>query len=223
MKSIEKEKAIELRHAGMSVGNIAAEIGVSKSSVCLWVRNVPLTPEQLEKLYQANPVYNGQHKGGIVRQAKALAERIKFRQEGAEQAKKKEWLHSFGCALYWGEGAKSRTTCKVTNSNSELLKTFIKFLNVYFPGQLLKLTIQCYTGNGITVEQIEKYWSDTLGITNIGKTMVNQISRASLGKKPKNHLVYGTATVIVHNVKVVQHIYGALEEYGNFKSELGLH
>jgi transposase-like protein len=46
-KDAERAKARELRTQGLGYNRIAAELGVSKSSVSLWVRDLP-RPEPLE-------------------------------------------------------------------------------------------------------------------------------------------------------------------------------
>ena len=51
MKKDKQEKAIELRQHGISVNEIAATLGVAKSSVSLWVRKVLLTDDQRKKLF----------------------------------------------------------------------------------------------------------------------------------------------------------------------------
>lgn len=58
MKTEEREWARELRrHRAMSVKEIARVVGVAPSSVSLWVRDIPLTADQLESLRQRNPAY----------------------------------------------------------------------------------------------------------------------------------------------------------------------
>ena len=49
-KDEEKSKAIELRKNGVSIKQISKILGVSKSSVSVWVREVVLTDKQEEKL-----------------------------------------------------------------------------------------------------------------------------------------------------------------------------
>ena len=49
-KSILRLKARGMRKAGKSVRDIARQLNVSKSSISLWVRDIILTVEQLEKL-----------------------------------------------------------------------------------------------------------------------------------------------------------------------------
>jgi transposase len=42
----EKEKAIELRRQGYSYKDILAQVPVAKSSISLWLQNLPLTAEE---------------------------------------------------------------------------------------------------------------------------------------------------------------------------------
>jgi hypothetical protein len=47
------------------------------------------------------------------------------------------------------------------------------------------------------------------------KSIVNVYSKYSQ-KKRKNVLPYGTCRVVVHQTRIAQHIYGAIQEYGGF-------
>ncbi len=42
----EQERARDMRARNMTLQDIATELGVSKSSVSLWVRDVPFTPSK---------------------------------------------------------------------------------------------------------------------------------------------------------------------------------
>lgn len=224
MKSIEKIRAIELRKSGMSIRDIAKELDISRGTSSLWLRNIELTEEQKEVLRSKNAIFDNQHTGAKMRQRYAKEARLQFREAGKVAARKGDILHSFACALYWGEGAKDKNTCGLSNANPNLLKTFVRFLRTYFPGEKIIAKVQCFTNNGLTVNDIEQYWADTLSIPreDFRKGHVNIVSIASKNKKPTNRLPYGTLTIRVSSTKVVQHIFGAIEEYGNFSSELGL-
>jgi hypothetical protein len=65
--------------------------------------------------------------------------------------------------------------------------------------------------------EIEDFWLATVGLPRscMTKTMVNRYSRASKRTR-KNRLPYGTCRVTVHSTRVVQHLYGAIQEYGGF-------
>lgn len=56
MKRLEKERVRELRRTGASVKSIAEKVGVSQSSVSVWVRDIPLTDEQKRKLPNARTI-----------------------------------------------------------------------------------------------------------------------------------------------------------------------
>jgi hypothetical protein len=44
---------------------------------------------------------------------------------------------------------------------------------------------------------------------------VNSVSKASLLKR-RNTLPHGTCRLTVHSTVIVQHLYGAIQEYGGF-------
>jgi len=48
----QKIKAIELRKKGESIGEISDTIGVSKSIVSLWCRDIALTKQQIDNLHK---------------------------------------------------------------------------------------------------------------------------------------------------------------------------
>jgi hypothetical protein len=52
--------------------------------------------------------------------------------------------------------------------------------------------------------------------TCLTKTMVNRYSRYSQ-KKRRNKLPYGTCRITVHNTRIAQHLYGAIQHYGGFE------
>lgn len=68
------------------------------------------------------------------------------------------------------------------------------------------------------VREIEDWWLATLGLTrkSLTKPIVNSVSRASLRKR-HNMLPYGTCQVTVNSTAIVQHLYGAIQEYGGFE------
>jgi hypothetical protein len=68
--------------------------------------------------------------------------------------------------------------------------------------------------------EIERFWLDVVGLprTSLSKSTVNVYSKYSK-KKRRNKLPYGTCRLAVHDTKLVQHIYGAIQEYGGFERE----
>jgi len=223
MKPEKRIEARELRKNGDTIKKIANTLGVSKSSVSLWVRDIELTPEQIKTLEQLNPIFNRQISGAKGRSDKARIERVKYQEAGKLKAKENDALHQAGCMLYWAEGTKDRASCKFSNSDPNMLRFFIKFLSECYSvqKQQIRARINCYTNNGISIEEIELYWSNMLELSKecFTKSTTNCLSTYSQQKKLKNKLPYGTVSLDVHNVALVQNIYGAIQEYANFNCD----
>src|SRR5262245_15736046 len=122
MKPEERERARELRRQGLSIKEICAHLSVAKSSVSLWVRDISLTSEQIERLEQRRSdnrkrfVYWGREHGAKIQKQAAEVRHNRFSDAGYMRAKVDEEFRLI-CALYWGEGSKSSKTFRVANSD----------------------------------------------------------------------------------------------------------
>lgn len=119
MKEKEKKEAIRLRKEGLSTVEIAKRLNVAKSSVCVWVKDVILTPEQIHLLsskYRSEPTACALRQAQLGNQQKHLALRKSYQEIGMKLAEKYTTDKDFvaGCMLYWGEGCKKRNSlyCK---------------------------------------------------------------------------------------------------------------
>jgi len=223
MKEIEKKEAIRLRQEdGLSILEIANKLKVAKSSVSTWVRKVMLTDKQKAVLLSKNPAFNNQHKGGEIRKEDALKIRKQFQTEGRLMAKERDVNFIAMCMLYWAEGAKARCNASLVNTDVNMLKMFVDVLKSKFNlnKDNFTLSVQWYSDNGLTIAEIQKYWSEQLDLplTCFRKCRVDNISKYSQ-KKKKNRHPYGTCNVRVHRTDIVQKIYGAIQEIGKFDKE----
>jgi predicted transcriptional regulator len=216
MKSIEKNQAKGLRKKGLSLKFISEKLKVSKSVVSVWVKNIKLTKDQKIRLQK-----NGSHRlGNTYTRDKFKKIREEYQKEGIKKTEDQNWLHISGCMLYWAEGAKDKNSVIFVNSDLGMMKLFVKFLKTFFNvnNQKFRLRIYCYDGNGILIKDIEKYWVKNLKLTGcaLKKTYVKHAPKI-YGKRGK--LDYGTCRLIVHDTKIVQHIYGAIQKYANFNKK----
>jgi hypothetical protein len=81
----------------------------------------------------------------------------------------------------------------------------------------IRLSINCFLGNGQTLGEIEAWWLKELELPreSLRKSIVNRPSRASKGvHRP---LVHGTARLTVHSTRLAQSIYGAIQEYAGIE------
>jgi len=121
--------------------------------------------------------------------------------------------------LFWAEGSKAVNMAQITNSDPALLCLFAKFLRHYFGVPDEKFRVKCNLFADHIVQQyaIEQFWLDALELprSSLTKSTVNVYSRAS-GRTRQGKLPFGTCRVTVCDVRIAQHLYGAIQEYGGF-------
>lgn len=215
-KSAEFERARQLRSSGMSMRKIATKLGLPQSTISLWTRDVELTAQQRETLRAASAINS--RIGTESSSRKRFAERLKAQGGGRLLAQIGDPLYLAGCMLYWAEGAKGRNQLAFTNSDPAMMRLFRRFLHegCNVSPERMKLTVNCFLGNGLSLEEIERFWLDELQLpdSSLCTSVVNRASRASLGKR--RPLLYGTARLTVSSTALVQEIFGAIQHYGGF-------
>jgi len=212
MKADLKGKARELRKVGIAISKIAKELGVSKSTISLWVRDVSLTSEQKYKLADRSL-------RDLSRVMAFKNRRINYQNIGRMRVFSEDPLYLAGCMLYWGEGAKGRNFVRLTNSNPAMLILFKNFLKKFFNVQESEFafTINCYTDIH-PLKDIEEYWLKTLSLSNdnLRKGQTNNLPKSSKNTKI-NKSEWGTVALLVYKTEIVQEIYGAIQEYASFE------
>jgi transposase-like protein len=223
-KPAERVEARRLRREdGMPIKRIAARLGVSPSSVYAWTRDIRLTPGQRERnprgpLGPQNPEHIARR---VATWRRVNRERRRgYQREGRAKAREGDELHLAGCMLYWAEGAKGRNTAKLCNSDVHMLRFFRRFLETSLgvePEQF-RMAIHVYLGNGLSIKTIEAHWLRELDLRRscVRKHQINPLPTSSSGAK-RNKLPYGVCTLSVNSTRVVQHIYGAIQEYAGFE------
>jgi transposase-like protein len=219
VKTEQRDLARYLRATeGASVKEIARRIGAAQSSISRWVRDVELSEEQEAALVAR--AYNGYVKGLTINSALRREARALAQEEGRQLARQGEALHVAGCMLYWAEGSRSRNQLRFTNSDPEMVRFFSTFLRRYFhlrDGDL-RVTCNLFADHIERQREIEQFWLDIVGLpeTSLCKSTVNTYSKYSK-KKRQNKLPYGTCRLTVNRTRIVQSIYGSIQEYAGFE------
>jgi hypothetical protein len=223
-KPQEYARARDLRTRGEPLKRIARKVGVSVSTVHAWTRDIELTPEQQR--------HNLRGPGGpknpedVARRAATWRHvnrerRRGFQEQGRRRASDGSRLHLAGCMLYWSEGAKDRNNVKLANSDVAMVRFFCRFLMeaMQISADDITISVNAYTGNGLTMREIEDWWLDALDLPreSLRKGIENHRPTSSSGKK-KNKLPHGVCSLRVkRSTWLVQHIYGAIQEYAGFE------
>ncbi len=206
-----------MRQQGMSVPEIAKSLGVAKSSVSLWVRDVELSADQKITLFDRRRKFGERNDGAKANRDRALEIRKAYQEAGRAKAREGRPLHLAGCMLYWAEGAKGRNGIYFVNSDPNMLTLFMRFLKEELGVSETEaaLRIHCHTTESAEIKRIEEYWANLLNVPllNIKKTYIKEGSQSR-----HNVLENGVCDIRIHRTDLVQHIYGAIQEYGGFEN-----
>jgi transposase-like protein len=215
MKRELRLRARQLRQSGLSLKEIARELDVSLSSISLWVRDIVLTDEQVNQLEQRRKHYAAQNKGAQTNRKNGLILRKQYQLEGQTKARDRRPLHMMGCMLYWAEGSKSRNTLQFANSDSNMIAMFAHFLRqeMNVKDSEICVYIHCHTADLDEQQKIESYWLDLLRLPQeqLRKTYFKRGSNTV-----HKTLEHGVCRLAVNKSSVLQHIFGAIQEYGGF-------
>jgi len=217
MKTEEQRRARELRADGCSVKEIERRLRVARSSVSRRVKDIHLGDEQRRAL--AARVTEGRLQATERKARAARLLRAEYQQEGRRFARERGGSYAAGCMLYWAEGEKNRCKLSVSNSDVDLLRFFVGFVRDHFDVPDDKMRIHChlFADHLERQREIEHFWLTALGLppARLGKSVVNTYSKYSR-KKRKNKLPYGTCKLTVYSTRIVQTIFGSIQEHGGF-------
>jgi transcriptional regulator with XRE-family HTH domain len=153
----EQERARELRAQAWTLQDIAAELGVSKSSVSLWVRDVEFTPNPRRRTRPPRPSSLHLRKVAEV----ARCDRAGIDQVGQLTVRE---LLIVGVALYLGEGFKRDGQVGMANTNPQVLRLFVTWLRRCFEIDESRLRVRLYLHEGLDLRAAEQFWSKLLDI-----------------------------------------------------------
>jgi hypothetical protein len=152
-----QEKARTLRAGGRTMLDIATELGVAKSSVSLWVRDVPFEPKARRMSGDRRP-----HPQHIAKLAEiAECDRLGFERIGRLSD---DAFLAAGAALYAGEGAKTQAKVTFANTDAAMISFFCAWLRRFFSIDESRLRVRVYLHEGLNLDAAERSWSDVTGI-----------------------------------------------------------
>lgn len=161
-----RARARELRGQGWTYNQIKAELGCSKSSVSLWVRDLPhpepkCTPEEQRARMNA----------GLARfHAARDRERAATKQAAAAAIGELSDRELFiaGVALYWAEGSKDKPyrrteVLQFINSDPNVIRLFLRWLELLEVTRD-RLTLRVSIHETADVKAAESFWAEVVGV-----------------------------------------------------------
>ncbi|MGZ4689855.1 MAG: hypothetical protein ACXV9P_11750 [Acidimicrobiia bacterium] len=195
----EQERARVLRSKNMTLADIATELGVSKSSVSVWVRDVPFTPSKRRRGAQRRP-----HPQWVAK-LKQIEDLDAAGRDLIGRLDESSFLVA-GVALYAGEGSKRDASVTLANSDPAMIRLHCAWLRHFFDVDEARLRVRVYLHQGLDLEAAEAFWSD---VTAIPRSQFHAPHRAIADPSiRRNKHENGCATVVYSCTKTHREIMG---------------
>lgn len=175
-----KQKAIQLRKGGKSIGDIAKVLAVSKSTISHWCRDLQLTDEAIAKISKRgkNKLLAALLRYSEGKRIERIGRTMQYKNEGKQMTSSltKSDILMVGLGLYWGEGYKeSNGELGFTNSNPDIVKFYIYWLSLFSVEKkdlIFRLTLNDFFKQ--SEKKLKKFWTKILDVNE------NQFSKTTI-------------------------------------------
>ena len=190
-----KNKAISLRKEGYSYSDIQKITNVSKSTLSEWLRKLEYKPNEIvrSRLIKAR-YFSSLAKTKIKNESIARA-KLEARKEIGKYSDRE--LLFVGLGVYMGEGAKTRDSVRVMNSDPKIIKLMIIWFKKVFGMKDDNICLRIHLYPDVVEAEAKEYWSKQTGLakSRFLKTQVDLRENKSL--KGKGKLPYGTVQLSI--------------------------
>jgi len=206
-----KSKARSLRKKGFSVKDIQKKLGVSRSSVSLWVRDIQLSKKQQERLYLNKKT--GALRGSIIGAKEKQKEREeltrKLLAEGEKEVGDVSSRDRFiaGIALYFAEGDKADGHVSFNNSDPNAIRFMANWLREFCNISEEKLRGSLYIHDDLDEYKAKRYWSKLTRIP-LGQFTKSYIAPNNLNRLRKKKHIYGVFRISISSTILHRKITG---------------
>jgi len=155
-----------MRAQAWTINEIVAELGVSKSSVSVWVRDVQFDEATRAARAGANRRRGARRRGPNRLQQRKHGEIERLMAEGRARigALSARDLLIAGIALYAGEGDKTDGAVKFANSDPRMILLFCTWLRRFFDVDESRLRVRLYLHQGLDLDAANQFWSELTDI-----------------------------------------------------------
>lgn len=188
-----KEKALLLRRRGVSTRDVEKRLGIARSTLSYWFRNVQLHPRYVKRM-------KARHDRALI---KARLEAIKWHngqkalrlEQAANDALRT--LEKIDCnddsiielalaLLYLGEGMKKSVATSMGNSDPLILRFFVKAMRRLYGIQTSQMKCELHLRADQDPKLLTRYWSKVLGIpfSNFRKPAID---KRTVGRPTYSH------------------------------------
>jgi hypothetical protein len=204
-----KIEALKMRERGLPYSAIKQKIGVSKSTLSVWLRDMPLSKERINELRAKSPQR-------IERYRNTMKEKRDFRLAHVHKKAKQDIgrltqreIFLAGLFLYWGEGGKTeRYMISFANTDPDMVRFYIRWLVILkVPKERIAVRLQLYSDMSIKSEV--NFWCKALGLPeeNFRSPYIKKTLHKNVAQKGFGH---GTCNIIVCGRDITDYVHEAL-------------
>ncbi|MFJ6195095.1 resolvase [Micromonospora sp. NPDC092111] len=168
-----RAEAVALRGQGCSVNDIATRLGVAKSTAYLWVKHLPLDPDDEvaeRRRAHAQVMADGRWATHRMTRDAAQAEARAHMRDVVGPLTDRDVL-VLGAAIYWCEGTKSKPWrrqdhVQFVNSDARLLRLFVRFLETCGVDRSMP-TYRVSIHESADAAAAEHWWAEALDLPRV--------------------------------------------------------
>ncbi|MEX0835264.1 MAG: helix-turn-helix domain-containing protein [Nitriliruptor sp.] len=207
----ERARARELRAQAWTMPEIAEHLGVSRSSVSLWTRDVPFDPSARRSARTDRRPRGSDHPMRRRKLAEIAHYDAAGRRDLAELTDRE--LLIAGLGLYAGDGSKRDGEVRFANSDASLIEFFCRWLRTCFTVDEDRLRVRLYLHEGLDLAVAQRFWSDRTGIdktrfTKAYRAVPDATIRHNKHRHGCAHVSYASSAVHRQIMGLIRALYG---------------
>lgn len=202
----EKEYAISLRKEGKTYSEILDVVGVAKSTLGLWLKEVKLSKPEKQKFTEAKRLAS--LRGGQAKKKQRIERQNKIFLEAKSKIKSLSDYEFFliGVVLYWAEGTKEKeyrpgSQVAFSNMDPKMIILFLKWLDKVckIPKNMIGFEIMIHESHKERTEEVRRFWAKTtgFGIDNFSKVYFKNSKIKKTNRKNIGENYHGVLKIMV--------------------------
>lgn len=219
MNSILREKVVKLRtQKNFSYSQIRKKLNVPKSTLSGWLREFPLSEERILELrrkgWKKGEASRERFRETMRKKREARYNEIYKRQRTGLVNLSKDSIFVAGLMLYLGEGSKrNRNTISLANTDSMIIKFFIKWLNDFLDISKEKIKVQLHLYENMDIKKEEKFWINELNLseTQFYRPEIRKLKKSSFSYKESFR--HGTCSIYVCNTEKKMELMATIQAF----------
>jgi hypothetical protein len=194
-----KADAILLRKRGLSIGKVESRLGIPRSTLSGWLKNIELTKEQREKLLKnwKKGLEKARRKAVLWHNAQKN-KRLREAEEAAKETLKNIDIDNHAVLelalafLYLGEGSKKNMQTSIGSSDPMILKFFLASLKTIYSIDVDNIKCELGLRADQSPEKMKHYWARALGLP------IDNFKQINVDKRTKGSATYSYYKGVCH-------------------------